>query len=141
MNQAQKAVILILLAVCTAGCGNSRLVDAETCLLIDIRKDDDSALVPDLEAFARANSLVVDRNLPIPSLFTLNGGGKKLAVITYSVGKRETGSELALFRFDVPGSEKLAASLGEFVETKIKPKYATYRCADVPGYAPPKASP
>ena len=140
MNKAQTAGILVWLLACASGCGRNDFVEAELCLLIDVRKVGDSALVPDLEAFAEANGLEVDRTLPIPALYTLNDGGRKVALVSYSVGKPETGSELALFRFDVPGSAGLANALGEFVDRKIKPRYATYRCADAPGHVQPKAS-
>jgi len=138
MNRARITAILVLLLSCLAGCARKQGVEAELCLLIDFRKDDATALVPDLEAFATAHSLEVDRTLPIPALYTLNAGGRKVASMTYSLGKRE-GTELALFRFDEAGSAGLATALGEFVDQKIKPKYATYRCTEVPGYHPPTA--
>ena len=65
---------------------------------------------------------------------------KKTAIVTYSIEVMESVSELALFRFDVPGSEKLASAFGEFVAREVKPRYGMNRCADVPGYSPPSAS-
>ena len=139
MNRAQTAGILVLLLSC-AGCARQPGTEAELCLLIDFRHDSETALVPDLESFAQVQSLEVDRSLPIPALYTLIKGGRKLASITYSLGKRE-GTELALFRFDEAGSAGLATALGEFVDRKIRPRYAIYQCSEVPGYDPPRAGP
>ena len=144
MKKVQTAVILISLAACATGCGRdesqSQYVDADPCIIIDLRKYADSVLAPDLEAFAQSNKLEVDRTLPIPAVYTLNRDGKKVALISYAVEKREIGSELALFRFDEAGSAELAAALREFVDKKIKPRYATYQCSEVPDYELPKVS-
>ena len=135
-----KVTIQIVFVACVAGCGQNQFVEAQQCVILDLRKDSDTALLPDFEAFARTNALDVDRTLPIPARYTLYQGSEKLALISYSVGTEKIGSELALYRFDEPGSARLAAAFGEFVDKKIKPRYAVYQCADVPDYAMPKAS-
>lgn len=128
------------LAVCVAACGQAKFTDADQCLLVDLKTDHATTLSAALDRFARANGLEADNTLPIASLYTLRTGGRKIAIVTYSIEVMESVSELALFRFDDSGSDELAGAFEAFIAREVKPTYGLNRCADVPGYAAPKAS-
>lgn len=130
----------IVLAAGLFACGQSKFTTADQCLLVDLKAEQVNELAVDLDAFAQANGLVADTTLPIAPLYLLRADGKKIAIVTYSVGVLESVSEVALFRFDSRGSEKLARAFEQFVNREVQPRYGVNRCAEVPGYSLPKAS-
>jgi hypothetical protein len=136
----KRAVILIVLAACTTGCGQMKFVEADQCVLVDLQQEDGYKLVPDLDAFAQAHSLTPNKSAAMMLTYTLHASGRQQAMISYSVGVSEHGAELALFNFGGRRDGKLEAAFAEFVDRQVKPRYGVKRCADVADYEPMKAS-
>jgi hypothetical protein len=125
---------------CFAGCDAQMLTQADQCFVIDLNGADGQQLLPPLDAFAHANVLSPDKQTPFMIFYTLHADGRKAALVSYSPAVDDKRAQLALYRFDGPGSERLRFAFKDLVDREIRPRFGVKTCAEVPEVGIPSAS-
>lgn len=133
-------LVLAIVFVVGAGC-SKKFIDAEQCVLVDLKQDDAQKLAPFLDAFAQANGMVSDKSAPFAYMYALSRDYQKVALVSYTFGDDEHGAELALFRFHLERGADVAVAFARLVEREIKPRFGVRQCADEPNFAPMTVSP